>query len=137
VNPTERPRLGSVLRRGWRRRCPQCGEGPLFRKWIEAHERCSACDLLFQRNYGDTWIFVILMDRIPILAGIIAVYFGYKSTSPWMATAFFAALALPLLLTMRERQGIALALDYLARVHFPDPSDEIHGGQRMPDRSLR
>ncbi len=26
---------------------------------------------------------------------------------------------------MRERQGLALALDYLSRVYFRDPSDDV------------
>ena len=38
------------------------------------------------------------------------------------------AMAVPLVLTIPHRQGLAIALDYLSRVHFPDPSDEIHGG---------
>jgi len=31
---------------------------------------------------------------------------------------------------IRRRQGVALALDYLSRVYFRDPSDEIHAGAR-------
>lgn len=125
ISPT-RPRFGETLRRGWQRRCPRCGEGPLFRRGITAYERCSECHLLYQRNYGDTLGFMIITDRIPILFGIAAVYFGFSSTSWVVATAFFAALAIPLLATIRQRQGLALALDYLSRVYVPDPSDEIH-----------
>ena len=43
------------------------------------------------------------------------------------------AMALPLLATMRNRQGLALALDYLSRVYLPDPSDEIHGGRELSE----
>lgn len=125
-----RPRLGEVLRRGLRRRCPRCGEGPLFRRGIEIHERCSECHLLYQRNYGDTWMFMIITDRIPMLFGIAALYFGYRAGS-WLGTVtFFFALAVPMLATLRERQGLALALDYLSRVYMRDPSDEIHAAER-------
>jgi uncharacterized protein (DUF983 family) len=131
TDPTRR--LGSVLSRGLRCRCPRCGEGPLFRRWIETHERCSACHLLFQRNYGDTWMFMLILDRIPILFGIAVVYFGFRATN-WMAAAAFAlAMAVPLIATMRNRQGVALALDYLSRVYLPDPSDEIHGGRELSE----
>jgi uncharacterized protein (DUF983 family) len=121
----QRPSIGTVLRRGLRRRCPRCGEGPLFRRGIRPHQRCSACDLLYQRDYGDTWIFIILTDRIPILFGIAAVYFGFHPQTWPAIVGFFVALALPLLATMRQRQGLALALDYLSRVHFTNPDDEI------------
>jgi hypothetical protein len=69
---------------------------------------------------------MIITDRIPILFGIVAVYFGFQSTSTLVATLFFVALAVPMLATIRERQGLALALDYLSRFYIPDPSDEIH-----------
>jgi hypothetical protein len=69
---------------------------------------------------------MIITDRIPILFGIAAVYFGFSSTNSVVATAFFAALVVPLVATIRQRQGVALALDYLSRVYIPDPSDEVH-----------
>ena len=127
---TARPPIRDVLLRGLRRRCPRCGEGPLFRRWIDAYDRCSACGLQYQRNQGDLWIWLILTDRIPILIGIAALYFGFR-TSDWIvASIFFAILIIPLLATLRERQGLAIALDYLSRIHLPDPSDEIHANEK-------
>ena len=105
--------IGLALRRGLRRRCPRCGIGPLFRRGIKTHERCSSCDLVYQRDRGDTWLFMIITDRIPILFGIAAVYLGFHPTGPAAVTAFFAAIAVPVIATIRERQGMALAVDYL------------------------
>ena len=119
------PRLRTVLWRGVRRRCPHCGRGPLFSRWITLHPRCTSCGLVYLRNQGDTWGFVIVMDRIPILAGIAAIYFGFRITGFVSGLLFFLAMAGTLFATMPQRQGVALALSYLARVWFPDPSDEI------------
>ncbi len=102
--------IGETLLRGLRRRCPRCGKGRLFSRGIKTYERCSECNLLYQRDRGDTWMFMIITDRIPIL-------------STWPAIlGFFGALAVPVLATLRERQGLALALDYLVRVYVKDPS---------------
>ncbi len=74
-------------------------------------------------------MFLILTDRVPILFGIVAVYFGFRPDT-WLAIAgFFVAMAVPILGTLRQRTGLALALDYLVRIYMPDPSDEIHGGR--------
>jgi uncharacterized protein (DUF983 family) len=135
INPA--PRLRTVLGRGLRGKCPRCGEGDLFRRWIETHERCSSCRLLFQRNYGDIWMFMLLLDRIPILFGIVALYFGFRATNVFATAAFAAMMAIPLLATMRNRQGLALAMDYLSRVYLPDPSDEIHGGHELSESEAR
>jgi uncharacterized protein (DUF983 family) len=118
--------FGLAIRRGWHRRCPRCGEGALFSRGVKIHERCSSCNLRYQRDYGDTWMFMIITDRIPILFGVAAVYFGFRPQN-WLATAaFVVALAAPILITFRERQGVALALDYLFRLHFRDSRDELH-----------
>ena len=78
-------------------------------------------------------MFMLILDRIPILIAIAVLYFGFRATS-WIAvTGFAAAMALPLLATMRNRQGLALTLDYLSRVYLPDPSDEIHGGRELSE----
>jgi uncharacterized protein (DUF983 family) len=124
----KRPRIAPVLWRGLRRRCPRCGEGALFERWIKFRERCPVCGLLYQRNRGDVWIFIIVTDRIPVAIGVVALYFGFQATTLPMVVAGFVGLTAALIATMRERQGLALALDYLSRVYFPDPSDEIHRG---------
>jgi uncharacterized protein (DUF983 family) len=111
-----RPSVREALLRGLRRRCPRCGEGALFRRWLEINEHCSSCNLVFQPDYGDTWFFLIITDRIPLLFGIAIVYFGFQMAT-WLApVGFFFAMAVPLIATIRQRQGMAIALDYLVRV---------------------
>src|SRR6185369_12782944 len=94
--------IGVALRRGLRRRCPRCGVGPLFRWGIKTYERCSSCDLLYQRDRGDTWLFMIITDRIPILFGIAAVYFGFRPNTPLEIATFFVIIAAPVIATIRE-----------------------------------
>jgi uncharacterized protein (DUF983 family) len=126
-----RPPVRTVLWRGIRGRCPRCGEGALFQRWIVTHERCSSCRLLLQRNYGDTWMFTNIMDRFPVLFGVAALFFGFRAYNLMTGIVFLAMMVIPMVATIRQRQGLALALDYLVRVHLPDPSDEIHGGREL------
>ena len=111
----ERPSLRLAIRRGFRRSCPRCGEGALFRRGIAVVEFCSVCHLRYQPNNGDTLMFMLITDRVPMLFGIVALYFGFVAES-WLGTAgFFVAVATPMLATIRQRQGVALALDYVFR----------------------
>lgn len=71
-------------------------------------------------------MFMFLTDRIPLLFGIAAVYLGFSNLSTGMAIAFLLAIVIPMVATIRERQGLALALDYLSRTYVVDPSDELH-----------
>ena len=122
---TSRSRLiGTALRRGLRKRCPHCGEGRLFSGWTFV-DRCSACGLVFARNYGDTWAFIILGDRLPLGAMIAVIYFGVIRAYPATALTMLVTLTAVAIWTTPNRWGAAIALDYLSRVIWPDPDDPI------------
>ena len=116
------PSVFTILKRGIRRRCPRCGEGPLFRRGIAIYERCSVCNLLYQRDRGDLWLFMVITDRVPIMLLIVALYFGIRPSTITATVILFVAAAAPVIATIRERQGLALALDYLVRVRSGDPT---------------
>ena len=120
-----RPSVRTVLSRGLRGKCPRCGEGELFAKWVKTRLRCEVCDLLYQRDYGDIWIFTNIFDRLPIFLGIVALFFGFRVTNVWSGALFLAMMVVPMAATVKHRQGLALALDYLWRARINDPSDNV------------
>jgi uncharacterized protein (DUF983 family) len=120
-----RPTVRTVLSRGLRGKCPRCGEGELFAKWVKTKLRCEVCDLVYQRDYGDIWMFTNIMDRLPIALGIIALFFGFRVTNVWSGLMFLGLMVIPMAATVKHRQGLALALDYLWRVRINDPSDDV------------
>ena len=122
----QKPRLWRTLGRGVLRMCPNCGRGPVFVRWVIVRRDCPVCGLVYLRNQGDTWAFLVIMDRIPIAVGLIlVVFFGVRGFDWVVGTLFFSALVIPLVVTMPHRQGVAVALNYLSRVSFRDPSDEL------------
>ncbi|UWR23498.1 DUF983 domain-containing protein [Sulfitobacter sp. S190] len=48
----ERPRMPAMLR-GWRRRCPNCGAGPLLFGYLKVHDHCAVCDQEFHHHRAD------------------------------------------------------------------------------------
>jgi len=112
-----------ALRNGLRRRCPQCGQGPLLDGWLTAREQCPICGLVYERHPGDTWAFWIIGDRIPVALAIAVVYLGFGPRTWAQGVAFLAALATLLIATIPQRSGFVYALDYLSRRHWPDPDD--------------
>ena len=116
--------IGTALQRGLRKRCPHCGEGPLFSGWSHL-ERCSVCGLIFARNPGDTWAFTIIGDRLPIGAMIVLIYFGVMRSHRLLGLAMLVLLAVLLVWTSPNRWGASIALHYVSRVCWPDPADPI------------
>ena len=79
----------AVLWRGVRRRCPHCGQGPVFVRWMTMHDTCRVCGLRYLRNQGDTWLYWIVMDRIPLAIGLILVVFFGVSALTWQSGVLF------------------------------------------------
>jgi uncharacterized protein (DUF983 family) len=113
----------TALRRGWRKRCPHCGEGRLFAGWARHLERCAICGLVYERNPGDTWAFTVVGDRLPVAAIIALIYFGLMRSHPVPGFALLAAFGVLLVWTAPNRWGVGIALHYLSRVYWPDPAD--------------
>jgi len=123
---TRGPRfIATVLRRGLRKRCPHCGQGPLFLGWGHHVEKCPVCGLVYERNPGDTWAFTVIGDRIPVAACIGLIYFGVLRSYPAWGFATLVMSGVLLVWTAPNRWGVGIALHYLSRVYWPDPSDPV------------
>jgi len=122
---TRRELVYTALRRGIRKRCPHCGEGPIFSGWAHHLERCPVCGLVYERNPGDTWAFTIIGDRLPIAVIIVMIYFGIGRSRPMLGLIAFGVLGALLVWTAPNRWGAGIALHYLSRVFWPDPADPV------------
>ena len=110
----------SALKRGWHRRCPRCGEAPLFGRWFSLEEECSACGLCYEQNPGDTWGFWLIGDRLFLAILIIAVFLVFRSDSVYFGFFLLVVTAVPLVVTMPHRMGVCIALDFLSRSRWGD-----------------
>lgn len=110
------PHLKTLLGRGWRKKCPHCGQGPLFKRWTRLHEHCSVCGLKLLENEGDLWGYILFADRaLFILPLIVMIYFQlYNPNSVWFFV-FGGSVLFGLIYTLPHRTGMSLALDYLIR----------------------
>ena len=116
--------IRTALGRGLRNRCPHCGKGRLFSGW-SFFESCSICGLVFARNPGDTWAFIIIGDRLPIGVMIVLIYFGVVRSYPVLGISMLVVLTALAIWTTPNRWGVSIALHYLSRVYWPDPADPI------------
>ena len=114
-----------AVARGWRKRCPHCGIGPLFAGQWRHLERCAHCGLVFERNPGDTWAFTVIGDRLPIAAIIAVIFFGVVRQHFWLGLAVIGALGVVVVWTAPNRWGVGIALHYISRVIWPDPEDPV------------
>ncbi len=89
------PPIGRMIRRGLVRRCPLCGQGHLFRHWLQMVECCPRCDLRFERIEGH-WLGAIAINTVLaliVLLGVIVVGAALAYPDPPVATLMVLAVA--------------------------------------------
>lgn len=114
-------RARQILARGMRLRCPRCGAGRVFGGPFHIHDRCPACQLVFEREPGYFVGAIYLNYAMTVLVTIP----GYFALDAWLGVPLAVQLALwgafavlfPLWF-FRYSKSLWLALDYLV-----DPTD--------------
>lgn len=103
-----------AILRGLRGRCPRCGDGTLYRGFINLKPKCETCGLDFGfADAGDgPAVFVILLGGFIVVFAALLVEFVYQPPY-WV----HAALWLPLILLvtlgpLRPIKGVLIALQY-------------------------
>jgi uncharacterized protein (DUF983 family) len=126
--------MNPTLVRAFRLRCPQCGEGRLFRGLFQMNESCSACGASFKReqgfylgsiyiNYGAT---VIGTGGLYALL-VLALGWSYKSA---LAACLVAALVFPIWF-FRWARSLLLALDGSVNQQQAVGSDATGGAKAL------
>ena len=65
----EKRDLWSAMKRGFRGRCPRCGEGKLFRAFLKVDNHCSACGLDFTPHRADdlpAYLVIVIVGHIVV-----------------------------------------------------------------------
>lgn len=116
-------RTWTFIGRGLRGRCPLCGDGRIFKTYLDHHERCGVCGLRFEREQGyftgGMEICTIAAFLVPIIACFTVGRWIHAPDIVWIALSVAVSLRL-----YQPTRGLWLAIDLLA--------DPIDGGPRPP-----
>lgn len=111
--------LGAALLRGWRRRCPNCGAGPMLSGYLEVRAHCPVCmEELHHYRSGDgpAYLTVLIVGLLmgPLILGAVVVF----QPDPLVLTSIFAIGCVALALYLLPRlKGVMVALQWAKRMH--------------------
>ena len=122
----ERP-MWPALRRGWARRCPSCGSGPLLRGYLKVRENCPVCgeDLHHQRaDDGPAYLTILIVGHL--LAPLLMVVFVKYRPEPITLMTIFSIGTVALSLYLLPRlKGAMIGMQWAKRMHgFGQPNSQ-------------
>jgi uncharacterized protein (DUF983 family) len=113
-----RPLLVAV-RRGWRRRCPSCGAGPMLNGYLRVRNRCPVCGepLHHQRaDSGPACLTILIVGHVTAPA-LLAAFAAWRP-DPLVLAALFSSGAVALALYLLPRlKGVMVAIQWARRMH--------------------
>jgi uncharacterized protein (DUF983 family) len=121
--------LWASLKRGFRGRCPRCGEGRLFRAFLKVDNHCSACGLDFTPHRADDLPAYLVIVIVGHLVVPLALMIETEYSPPvWLQLSIYLPITLALsLLLLQPVKGAVVGLQWALRMHGFDenPPDGI------------
>lgn len=116
--PDVRP-VKPAMKRGWRRRCPNCGRGPLLAGYLKVADHCPVCEQAFHHQRADdgpAYITILIVGHL--LAPLIHVLYVRVQLDPLVMATLLSILCVTLSLYLLPRiKGAFIGLQWARRMH--------------------
>jgi uncharacterized protein (DUF983 family) len=122
----DRP-LRPALARGWRRRCPNCGAGPMMRGYLTVRDACPVCgEALYHQRADDGPAYLTILIVGHLVAPALILTYSHFEPDPLFVAVLFSVLtsALSLYLLPRLKGGM-VALQWAKRMHGFGSSPDV------------
>ena len=125
----EKRNLAQALKRGFMRRCPACGEGALFGKYVKTVDACSVCGEEIHHHRADDFhaYLVILLTGHIVVPLFMAVNLlvdvpMWANFAIWLPVTALACLAL-----LEPVKGAVVGMQWALRMHGFGGEPDIPG----------
>jgi uncharacterized protein (DUF983 family) len=120
----EKRDLWIAMKRGFRFRCPRCGEGKLFRAFLKTANNCSVCGLDFTPHRADdlpAYLVIVIVGHLVVPT---ALWIETDYSPPvWLQLSIYLPLTLILSLALLQPvKGTVVGLQWALRMHGFDDS---------------
>lgn len=121
----DRPMRQAIFR-GWRRRCPNCGSGPLLSGYLKVQDHCTVCDEALHHHRADdgpAYLTILFVGHL--MAPLLLLIFVKYRPDPIVLAAVFSVGCVALSLYLLPRiKGALVGIQWAKRMHgFGDDPD--------------
>jgi uncharacterized protein (DUF983 family) len=115
----EKRNLWTAVKRGFRGRCPRCGEGKLFRAFLKVDDHCSVCQLDFTPHRADdlpAYLVIVIVGHI-VVPTILWIETDYSPSVPLQLSIYLPFTLFLSLVLLQPVKGAVVAVQWALRMH--------------------
>jgi len=119
--------LRPAMWRGWRRRCPNCGSGPLLKGYLKVRNECPICgeDLHHHRaDDGPAYLTILIVGHI-MAPGILWAFIEFRPDPMVLATVFSIGCVTLALYLLPRLKGMIVAIQWAKRMYGFGPATPL------------
>jgi uncharacterized protein (DUF983 family) len=109
----------TAIKRGFRGRCPRCGEGKLFRAFLKVDNKCPVCGLDFTPHRADdlpAYLVIIIVGHVMVPLAL-WIEINYSPPVVLQLAIYLPATLLASLLLLQPVKGAVVGLQWALRMH--------------------
>ena len=117
--PAAKRDVWSAMKRGFRGRCPRCGEGKLFRAFLKVEDQCSVCGQDFTPHRADdlpAYLVIIIVGHIMVPLALM-IETNYAPAVALQLAIYLPATLISSLLLLQPVKGTVVGVQWALRMH--------------------
>ena len=115
----EKRDVWQALKRGFRGRCPRCGEGKLFRAFLKVDNNCSVCDLDFTPHRADdlpAYLVIVIVGHIVVPMALM-IETNYSPPVALQLAIYLPITLVASLALLQPVKGAVVGMQWALRMH--------------------
>jgi uncharacterized protein (DUF983 family) len=115
----EKRSIWTALKRGFRGRCPRCGEGKLFRAFLKTADHCSACGQDFTPHRADdlpAYLVIVIVGHFVVPLALM-IETNYSPPIALQLAIYLPLTFIASLVLLQPVKGAVVAVQWALRMH--------------------
>src|ERR1700709_2168335 len=118
----EKRDVWTAMKRGFRGRCPRCGEGKLFRAFLKVDNNCSVCELDFTPHRADdlpAYLVIVIVGHIVVPIALL-IETNYAPPVALQLAIYLPFTLIASLVLLQPVKGAVVGIQWALRMHWFD-----------------
>jgi uncharacterized protein (DUF983 family) len=115
----EKRDVWTSMKRGFRGRCPRCGEGKLFRAFLKVDNNCSVCGLDFTPHRADdlpAYLVIVIVGHIVVPTALM-IETNYSPPVALQLAIYLPVTLVASLVLLQPVKGAVVGMQWALRMH--------------------